>query len=158
MQKLTLSFVNTNGNIPVVRIPLTSGKSICAIIDTGSDSTLYDAGAKENYPEMVLKSKSMGTQKIIGVNKESEMEVVMSGLKLEVQRDAEESITVKMAAVEHKTFCETMKPLIEREGIKESVPLLIGSDTLIHYNARIDMKKRVICLTIMNPKRKKKAA
>ena len=59
MQKLTLSFVNTNGNIPVVRIPLTSGKSICAIIDTGSDSTLYDAAAKENYPEIVLKSKSM---------------------------------------------------------------------------------------------------
>lgn len=28
MQKLTLSFVNTIGNIPVVRIPLTSEKSI----------------------------------------------------------------------------------------------------------------------------------
>ena len=158
MQKLTLPFVKTSGNIPVVRIPLAGGKSICAIIDTGSDSTLYDAGAKENYPEMVLKSKSMGTQKIIGVNKESEMEVVMSRLKLDVQKDAEESLTVKMVAVEHKTFCETMKPLVEREGIKESVPLLIGSDTLIHYNARIDMKKRVICLSILNPKRKKKAA
>jgi hypothetical protein len=54
-----------------------------------------------------------------------------------------------------------MKPLIEREGIKESVPLLIGSDTLTRFNAKIDMKKKVICLTILKPKKKvkkKKAA
>ena len=69
-----------------------------------------------------------------------------------------QKVIFQLLFYQHKTFCETMKPLIEREGIKESVPLLIGSDTLIHYNARIDMKKRVICLTILKPKRKKKAA
>ena len=158
MQKLTLTFQNTNGPIPVVCFPLTSGKSIYAIIDTGSDTTLYDVTAKEKYPEMILKSKTMGTCNVIGVDSESEVEVIMSGLKLDIQREAEENLAVKLVAFEHKDFCERMKPLIEREGIKESVPLLIGSDTLIHYHARIDMKKRIICLTIMNPKRKKKAA
>lgn len=161
MQKLTLTFQNTNGPIPVVCFPLTSGKSIYAIIDTGSDSTLYDATAKEQYPEMILKSKTMGTCNVIGVNSESEVEVIMSGLKLDIQREAEENLAVKLVAFEHKDFCEKMKPLVEREGIKENVPLLIGSDTLTRFNAKIDMKKKVICLTILKPKKKvkkKKAA
>lgn len=105
---------------------------------------------------MILKSKAMGTCNVIGVNSESEMEVIMSGIKLDIQREAEESLAVKFVACEHKDFCTRMKPLIEREGIEENVPLLIGSDTLTHYNAKIDMKKKVICLTILKPKKKAK--
>lgn len=157
MKKLTLTFQNTNGSIPVVCFPLTSGKNIYAVIDTGSDSTIYDSMVKEKYPEIILRSKAMGAQRIIGVNTESEVEVIMSGIKLDIQREAEESLAVKFVACEHTDFCERMNALIKREGIKESVPLLIGSDTLTHLNAKIDMKKKVICLTILKPAKKKKA-
>lgn len=156
MQKLTLTFQNTNGSIPVICFPLTSGKSIYAIVDTGSDSTIYDATAKEKYPEVILRSKAMGTCNVIGVNSESEMEVIISGIKLDIQCETEESLAVKFVACEHKDFCTRMKPLIEREGIEESVPLLIGSDTLTRFNAKIDMKKKAICLTILKSKKKDK--
>lgn len=62
MQKLTLSFVNANGNIPGGRIPLTGEKSISAIIDTGPDSAFYGSAEKEKYPEMASRSSLAATR------------------------------------------------------------------------------------------------
>jgi hypothetical protein len=67
MQKLTLSFLNCKSPIPIVCFPLSDGKNIYAIIDTGSDSTVYDKNAKDNYPEMFLKTKHIGKHQVVGV-------------------------------------------------------------------------------------------
>ena len=154
MQKLTLSFLNSKTNIPIVNIPLADGRSINAIIDTGSDSTVYYTGAKETYPELFLKTKSMGKCRVIGVNETTEMEYFVSGMRLDVKMGEEKSLPLKLVAFEHSTF----DSLMEQEGMKESIPLLIGSDTLIRYNAKIDMKKKAISFTIKKEVKKKKAA
>ena len=51
MQLLTLSFLISSSPILIVCFPLTDGKIIYSIIDTGSDSTVYDKAAKEFYPD-----------------------------------------------------------------------------------------------------------
>lgn len=158
MQKLTLTFLNSKTNIPIVNIPLADGRSINAIIDTGSDSTVYYTGAKETYPELFLKTKSMGKYRVIGVNETKEMDINVSGMRLDVKSGEEESLPLKLVAFEHKEFDTVMTPLMEQEGMTESIPLLIGSDTLIRYNAKIDMKKKAISFTIKKEMKKKKAA
>lgn len=70
----------------------------------------------------------------------------------------EKSLPLKLVAFEHSTFDSVMNPLMEQEGMKESIPLLIGSDTLIRYNAKIDMKKKAISFTIKKEMKKKKKA
>lgn len=144
MQKLTLQFLNSKTNIPIVNIPLADGRSINAIIDTGSDSTVYYTGAKETYPELFLKTKSMGKCKVIGVHETKEMDIYVSGIRLNVKQGTEESLPLKLVAFEHSGFDAVMNPLMEQEGMMESIPLLIGSDTLIRYNAKIDMKKKAM--------------
>ena len=158
MQKLTLSFLNSKTNIPIVNIPLADGRSINAIIDTGSDSTVYYTGAKESYPELFLKTKAMGKYRVIGVNETKEMDINVSGMRLDVKSGDEGSLPLKLVAFEHKEFDAVMTPLMEQEGMTESIPLLIGSDTLIRYNAKIDMKKKAISFTIKKEMKKKKAA
>lgn len=158
MQKIILTFRNSKTNIPIVNIPLADGRSINAIIDTGSDSTVYYTGAKETYPELFLKTKSMGKCRVIGVNETTEMEYFVSGMRLDVKMGEEKSLPLKLVAFEHSTFDSVMNPLMEQEGMKESIPLLIGSDTLIRYNAKIDMKKKAISFTIKKEMKKKKKA
>ena len=158
MQKLTLPFLNVKSPIPIVRFPLADGKCIYAIIDTGSDSTIYDKSVKDSYPELFIKTKHIGKRQVIGVNETQEMDIYMSGMKLNVAQETEDTIPFKFVAFEHVTFDSIMKPLVEQEGTIESVPLLIGSDTLIRYNAKIDMKKKAISFTIKKEIKKKKAA
>lgn len=148
MQKLTLSFLNSKSPIPIVCFPLTDGKSIYAIIDTGSDSTVYDKNAKESYPEMFIKTKHIGKHQVVGVNETTEMDIYMSGLRLNVQQENEEIIALKLVAFEHCTFDSVSKPLVEREGLPGNIPLLIGSDTLIRYNAKIDMRGKSISFCV----------
>lgn len=148
MQKLTLSFINSKSSIPIVCLPLSDGKSIYAIIDTGSDSTVYDKTAKESYPEMIIKTKHIGKHVVVGVNETTEMDIYMSGLRLNVQQESEKVIALNLVAFEHNFFDTVIKPLVEREGMTGNIPLLIGSDTLIRYNARIDMRKKNISFSI----------
>ena len=155
MQKLALPFLNSKSPIPIVRFPLADGKSIYAIIDTGSDSTVYAKAAKEAYPELFIKTKHMGKQQIIGVSETKEMDIYVSGMRLQINQEAQEDFTLKFCAFEHSDFEEIVKPLAEREGLGESIPLLIGSDTLIRYNAKIDMKKKTILFCLRKePQRK----
>ena len=144
MKKITLSFLNSTSPIPIVRFPLSNGRSIYAIIDTGSDSTVYDKAAKEVYPELFIKTKHVGKQRIIGVSETKEMDIFMSGMRLQINQEAQEDLTLKLCAFEHSDFGDIVKPLAEQEGLNDSIPLLIGSDTLIRYNVKIDMKKRTI--------------
>ena len=150
MQKITFFFLNCKTPIPIVCIPLADGRSINAIIDTGSDSTVYYKGVKETYPELFLKTKSMGKHKVIGVHEAKEMDIFVSGIRLDIKQENEENVALKLVAFEHGEFDAVMKPLMEQEGITESIPLLIGSDTLIRYNAKIDMKKKSISFRIKN--------
>ena len=157
MPKLTLPFVNTKCPIPIVRFPLADGKSIYAIIDTGSECTLYDISVKDANPELFGKSKYIGKQRVVGVNETKEADVYASGMRLSVKQENEEDIAFKFVAYSHSFFGESIKGLIDMEGLTENVPLLMGSDSLNWFNAKIDMKKKAICITIPKVKKKKAA-
>lgn len=148
MQKLTLSFLNCKSPIPIVRFPLSDGKSTCAIIDTGSETSVYDSSTKDCYPELITKTKHFGKQEYIGVYETMEMDVNLSVLKLNVLRDNGEEVEFKIAAYEHQTFHLIGEKLQGREELSDNILLLIGSDTLSYYNARIDMKNKCITFYI----------
>ncbi len=148
MQKLTLSFLECKSPIPIVRFPLSDGKSISAIIDTGSETSVYDSSTKDCYPDMITKTKHFGKQEYIGVYETMEIDVNLSVLNLNVPRDNGEQIEFKMAAYEHQTFHLIGEKLQGREDLTDSILLLIGSDTLSYYNARIDMKNKCITFYI----------
>ena len=85
---------------------------------------------------------------MIGVNNSKEMDIFVSGMRLDIKQESEEKLALKLVAFEHSEFDAIMKPLMEQEGMTDSIPLLIGSDTLIRYNAKIDMKKKSISFRI----------
>lgn len=82
------------------------------------------------------------------------MDIQVSGLRLNIPQRNAKNILIKLIAYEHMCFNEVTKPMVEQEGMTDKIPLLIGSDTLIRYNANIDMKNKVVCFSIPEPKNK----
>ena len=97
---------------------------------------------------MFIKTKHIGKHQVVGVNETTEMDIYMSGLRLNVQQETEEIIALKLVAFEHCTFDSVSKSLAERAGLACDIPLLIGSDTLIRYNAKIDMRNKTISFSV----------
>ena len=142
-KKIRIPFLETGSRIPFIRLYLNDGSNIDALVDTGSESTLFDMGfAVANFHnvktgnEMSLIGLSGETEKCVVREVKADMIVIDDcGVSRTITIDG---MTADLTQVTHNVN--------ERYDVKLDVRLLIGGDFLKRHGARIDYRNKMLTL------------
>ena len=145
MRRITIPFIDTNLNIPIIKISCGTGNDLFVLVDTGSESTIVEKAIVNEYPKIEYRDKQYGKQSMIGVSGKYEVPVVCALVRVGINSGEETKGYLEF----NGTMC-TMGKLQDsfKEKFGFNIAMLVGSDFLIRQNARIDMKKKELSILV----------
>ena len=156
MKKYTIPFAETKSSIPFIRFPMADGRVIYALVDTGSESTMLDRSLMTDYPDVSKSTSSKGKTSFVGISgkKEVEVEYARIDIPMEVSGAGEGNLRILGLLDDLSPISSHIK---EHYGTPESMTILIGSNCLRAYGAKIDLKKGTITFSVKEKNTLKKA-
>lgn len=142
MREIKIPFVKTGSKIPVVSIILENGDETYALLDSGSESTLIDKDFILDNKSVFKVKRPKAKVSYIGLSNTSELPVVNAETMVKFGNN-DESIKIFGEVFEFKFICSSFK-----ETYNCSPKILIGSDTLETYNAKIDFENEELILNV----------
>ena len=156
MIKYTIPFVETNSVIPFIRFPMADGRVVYALVDTGSASTLLDRSLMTDYPEIFKSTSPKGKTSFVGIagSREVEVEIARIDIPMEASGAGDGNLRILGLLDDLSPLADNVKRIV---GTSETLTVLIGSDCLRAYGAKIDLNKGCITFSVKEKKTMKKA-
>lgn len=156
MIKYTIPFADVKGTIPFIRFPMADGRVVLAIVDTGSGSTLLDRSLMTDYSDIFKSTSPKGKTSFVGIEGSREVEVEFARIDIPMDASGAGDGNLRILGLLHdlSALSENIKKVL---GVSENMTVLIGSDCLRAYNAKIDLKKGNITFSVKENKKMKKA-
>ena len=135
MAKIVIKLINTKSGIPVIKCVLSHGKKSCyAVIDTGSEMTVFDKSLGKNIHYM--NEELMCS--INGMVASGEQSFKKAMLNLGIKCAGNETLILYTLGYATEM---TQISLQDKDGNEIPVSVIIGSDMLKHLDAKIDYEK-----------------
>ena len=156
MIKYTIPFAETKSVIPFIRFPMADGRIVYALVDTGSASTLLDRSLMKDYPDISKSTSPKGKTSFVGIagSREVEVEIARIDIPMEASGAGDGNLRILGLLDDLSPLADNVKRIV---GTPETMTVLIGSDCLRAYNAKIDLKKGNITFSVKEKKKMKKA-
>ena len=156
MKQYTFPFAETKGTIPFIRFPMADGRIVYALVDTGSGSTILDRSLMTDYPDLYKSVASKGKTNFVGIagSREVEAEFARIDIPMETAGAGEGNLRILGILDDLSPLSDSVKRIL---GTPETMTVLIGSDCLRAYEAKIDLKKGNITFSVKENKKMKKA-
>lgn len=139
--EVEVSFIKEcDSDIPVIRMSLDDTDAY-AIVDTGSEMTVFDEKFLEGLEKVKIKELD-GTVGFSGIDGSSNVPKRCARLKARFPGDNGNSY----ASGKINGLAYDLSGISKKLGVKVSA--IIGGDTLRQFNARIDCKQRVVTLGV----------
>ena len=156
MKKYSFPFFESKSLVPFIKFTTEEGKDIFALVDSGSESTLFDRSLMEECPEVIKSTVALGTISMVGIN--GKRETTVDGTRLSLPATTvdgrEGRIGLKAVSDDLSTLSEHVKKVY---GSPEKMSLLIGGGALRALHAKIDYAKKVITFSLEEKNKTKKA-
>lgn len=156
MKKYSFPFFESKSLVPFIKFTTEEGKDIFALVDSGSESTLFDRSLMEECPEVIKSTVALGTISMVGIN--GKRETTVDGARLSLPATTvdgrEGRIGLKAVSDDLSTLSEHVKKVY---GSPEKMSLLIGGGALRALHAKIDYAKKVITFSLEEINKTKKA-
>ena len=154
--KYTFPFAETKSTIPFIRFPMADGRVIYAIVDTGSGSTILDRSLMTDYPDIFKSTSPKGKTSFVGIagSREVEAEFARIDIPMETAGAGEGNLRILGILDDLSPLSDSVKRIL---GTPETMTVLIGSDCLRAYGAKIDLKKGSITFSVQEKRPLKKA-
>ena len=139
-----IKFEECNSEVPVVKFMLSNGTSAYAIIDTGSESTLFDFQLiKENKNEFPL-NKTRSKINFVGLQDSSETALINTSptLRFLNKENNSDYLSVKVENGIVLNLSNINEHLKRQDNTNISISSVLGSDLLTSLNAKIDYKNK----------------
>jgi hypothetical protein len=132
-----IPFVECGSDVPVIKFTLDDGTIGYGVVDTGSESTVFDKDfvkANKQSFKVEITSNKMG---VVGVSDKMDVPIVKVCGPLYF-KDVRCTVNAVMMPLTHLTSH------FENIGVKLTISALFGSDMLKYLNAGIDFKKKMV--------------
>lgn len=140
MKQLTIPFKKTKVRIPLVEFSFEGKDNLCAIVDTGSESTIFDAGFLKENDLLKDDSKKMS---LVGLNGEGdELTIYMVNTFISLGKEGKK-LPVEGISANLDTINEHIKA---KHKEKTVVSVILGNDFLKKYKAKINYKTKELTL------------
>ena len=143
MNRKTIPFYFCKAKVPLAIFRLKNGKKYVAVIDTGSEVSMFDPGLQDEG----LNTLDNGDEtSFVGVNGESgTVSIVHVSDELDFKTKDGEIISVPITGILYDMT--DLTNVFQRKFNKDIViSAIIGSDFLKEYNAKIDFKNKTLTL------------
>ena len=138
-----VKFIKTKSEVPLVRFLLPNGKGGIAIVDTGSESTIFDPGFvaanKEEFNIKTTKDKI----NFVGIEKDSEHVIITAEGKLLLGGEDRVFVTLPILAV-LMDLSHIREHFKNEYGTDIKIAALIGSDFLTKIKGKINFKEKTM--------------
>lgn len=138
--KTTINFIDCKSEIPIVSLRLKDGGEFLAIVDSGSEQTMFDKEFAEEH-NLSYNAEEAGYS-IIGVA--TEYAVNCSPVIANLDLGENKSIGVVGITADLQSLAEHFA---KNYGDEFKFKAIIGSDTLYKINAKIDYTKKQFSFT-----------
>lgn len=145
MAKLIIPFINRDFRIPLITFCL-GGKTLVAMVDTGSESTLFNQCISEN--EDFVTTGTNYVMSLVGLSgATAQNRIFIAKATLEVYNQQGKSFTVPVEGM-LSDLSGVSKCIGERIGKDITVSAIIGSDYLARYMTEIDYKRKRLSIFV----------
>lgn len=142
MSKVAIKIIGAKTGIPVIKFfPGSKSKEQYAVVDTGSEATVFDKGLGKN---LILQDDKYAVS-IHGMVKSGVKQFQSATVPMCIHSEKGELLILNA-----KGYATDMGELsLELEdGTTVTISSIIGSDMLTEYNAKIDYDKKVLTFTL----------
>jgi len=139
-----IKFEECKSEVPIVKFMLNNGASAYAVIDTGSEATLFDFRLiKDNKNEFPL-NKTKSKINFVGLQDSSETALINTSptLQFSNKEDSSEFIHIKVENGIVLDLSNINEHLKKQDNTSISISSVLGSDLLTSLNAKIDYKNK----------------
>lgn len=156
MIKHTIPFADISGTIPFIRFPMADGRDVYALVDTGSGTTLLDRSLMTDYPDVFKAIPPKGRTSLVGITGSKEVDVEFARLDIPMDAPGAGRGDLRILGLldDLSALSDNVKKVL---GTQETMTVLIGSDCLRAYGAKIDLKKNTITFSVKENKQSRKA-
>lgn len=138
---MTIKFENTKRNVPIVRFSLGADKEYYAILDTGSESTLFDMYFIKEEKENISINIPEEKMSIVGVSSSNEVPLINVSVPICFEGRAVCTANGLVLDMSHIT-----KEFPESMGNSFKISALFGSDVLDAISAKVDFEKKELII------------
>jgi len=140
MKQITVPFKKSTVGVPLVEFSCEGKDKLCAIVDTGSESTIFDTGFLKDNDLLKDDSRKMS---LVGLNGEGE-ELTIYQVNAFLSFDEEgKKLPVEGISANLDTINGHIKM---KHKEKTVVSVILGSDFLKKYKAKINYKAKELTL------------
>lgn len=138
MRKYVLKFENGT-DIPIISMKLSNGKKIHALLDTGSEQTVFDTSVVDNNKDCFTEHTVQHSLNVTGISSTKSFQTVIVATELETEEGTKKLLFdgIKMP-LGHVT--SHFKAIINDCNIA----VLIGSNIMSIYNVKIDYTSKTV--------------
>ena len=143
MERKTIPFYFCKSKVPLAVFRLRNGKKYVAVIDTGSEVSMFDPDLKDDGLDTIENGDETS---FVGVNGESgTVSIVHVSDELDFKTKDGEIISVPIAGILYDM--KELTSVFQRKFNKDIViSAILGSDFLKEYNAKIDFKNKTLTI------------
>lgn len=144
MRKIHIPFAEESSRIPLISFRIDSNHMYYALVDTGSESTLFDQNLKSDGNLTITPTDYK--MSLIGLSGETCERRVMTAdaiLTIRDNMDTDNEVEVEGILSDLSVVSES---IMERYGKHINVSVVIGSDFLKANGAKIDYRKKMLTL------------
>lgn len=150
MNKIIIQFSDVNSKLPLIDFDI-NGESYVALLDTGSESTLFDEKIVESDDYKIEPTDYV--MSLIGLSGETGKKRIYSvrasiNIKDNYSSGNNEYSQIVTLPIDGivSDLSQVSDNINERYGKKLNVSLIIGSDTLNKYGAKIDYRRKQLTI------------
>ena len=140
MKQLTIPFKKTKVRIPIVEFSCAGEDDLCAIVDTGSESTIFDTTFLAEHNLLKDDTKKMS---LVGLNGEGEELTIYHIEQFLSFDDTGKQFPVEGISANLSTINDHIK---NKHKEKTTVSVILGNDFLKKYKAKINYKAKGLTL------------
>lgn len=133
-QKCKMKFIDSNRDIPVVELKFRDEVSGYAVVDTGSEYTVFESDFVTKNREIFSLEYTEEYMQVINVSSEKVIPII----------NASASISVDDQELNLSGIKNDMHLSVTVNGEKRPIITVIGNDFLTEYRANIDYKKKIV--------------
>jgi hypothetical protein len=133
--KVKIPFVKNKSAVPVIRVRLNNGKEGYAVVDTGSESTMFDmqfVKKNKNYFEIQTTDSKMN---LIGMSSSAEVPLIRATTHLRFRESPDADVKANGLVVDlsHLT-----------DNVGRQVAMIIGSKLLAQVRGKVNYDRRYL--------------
>lgn len=137
-------FLKTKSDVPLIEFFLLNGKKAVALIDTGSESTLFDPGfVAANKEEFTIK-ETKNKINLVGIEKDSETSLITLETKIYISGEDENVHAILPLSAVMMDLSHLREHFKKEYGTNMKIAAILGSDLLSDIKGKINFKEKTL--------------